>query len=78
MTCLSQHTQYVRTKVCWSSYNRLSEMILSNYPGKPEVTQFDLREIVSRSKEDILWFEIAVDNILGVEILEGSQDLDKR
>lgn len=62
--------QYLRSQVFWRAAEGESPAVDSF--GKAEVSEF---EISIAADQYVLWFEIAVDDVFAVQILEGEQHL---
>lgn len=63
------------TKVCWRSHDGTAEGLLSDDASKAKVAELHLRELGIAGQEHIFRLQIAVDNVLAVEVFQRHQDL---
>lgn len=63
------------TKISRRADHGPSEGLLSNDPREAEVTQLDLRELLVRGQQHVLRLQVAVHDVLLVQVLQGYQDL---
>ena len=65
------------TQVGGSADHALSELVHVDDPGVAEVAQLDQGHRVLLCEEDVLWFQVAVNDSKRVQILQGEHDLGK-
>lgn len=71
-----QNNSAQQTEVSRGSDHALSELVNINDPGVAEIAQLNKRHGMRLCQENILWFQITVDDSLRVEVLESEHDLD--
>ena len=67
---LATYKQHKLTKISGSAHNGLSEGFFSNDSCEAKVAELCLGHATLGCQEDILWFEVTVDNIPLVQVLQ--------
>jgi hypothetical protein len=65
----------ILTQIGRSANDRFSERLFSNDFGVSKVTEFYLRIIYVGGKQNIFRFEVAVNDVFAVQVLEGNKNL---
>ena len=73
LLCFSLVTckQHKLTKISGSAHNGFSERFFSNDSCKAKVAELCLGHATLGCEKDILWFEVTVDNVPLVQVLQG-------